>query len=296
MKSFRLIKKYFLKITNEDIISKYWNSNNFDGKLKNKTYWYGRDDIKNFILNGNKKYGYYDVLYELNEYGFRINTSANKNNSSDVISCFGCSNTFGVGLPYHETWPSVLNTLLGDDFWVVKNYGVCGASNDTIARLICDYINNNKPKIICCYFPEIFRLEFFNSNLDLKNFFQLRIDNNCSVNDYNAYKTLSTEENCLFNFIKNFKLIQNLCLSNNIKFYWNTWSENILGLGKENIIKLLDYNSFTGSLYDDSDIYKHIPDNYDWHIDSARDGAHFGTFVNEKLADSFYKKIIKDFK
>lgn len=295
MKTFRLIKKYFLKITNEDIISKYWNSNNFDGLLKNKKYWYGRDNHENFIKNGNKKYGHEDIIYELNEHGFRINTSSNKNNSSNLISCFGCSNTFGVGLPYNETWPNVLNTLLGDN-WSVKNYGVSGASNDTVARLISNYIINNKPKIICCYFPEIFRLEYFDKNLDLKVFFPLKTDNYCSMSDYNAYKTLSTEENCLFNFIKNFKLIQNLCLSNNIKFYWNTWSENILSLDKENIIKILDYNSFTGSLYDDSDIYKHIPDNYDWHINSARDGAHFGSLVHEKLADSFYKKIIKDFK
>jgi hypothetical protein len=290
-----LIKKYFLKITNNDIISEYWNSNNFDGKFKNKTYWYGNDDIKNFILKGNKKYGYNDVLYEFNEYGFRINTSSTKNNSSNKIACFGCSNTFGQGLPWDETWVSVLNKKLGNN-WVTKNYGVCGASNDTIARLVSNYINNNKPKIICCYFPEIFRLEFFDKNLDLNNFFPSRVDNRSPITDYNAYKTLATEENCFFNFIKNFKLIQNLCLSNNIKFYWNTWSENILGLGKENIIKLLDYNSFTGSLYDDSDIYKHIPNNYDWHINSARDGAHFGTLINEKLANSFYKKIIKDFK
>ena len=295
MKSFRLIKKYFLKITNTDIISKHWNSNKFDGILKNKMHWYGRDDIKNFILNGNKKYKQEDVLYEINEYGFRINTLLNKKESSNIIACFGCSNTFGVGLPYHETWPSVLNTILGD-VWEVKNYGVSGASNDTITRLVCNYINNNKPKIICCYFPEIFRLEFFDKNLDLKNFFPLQIDNHCSVTDYNAYKTLSTEENCIFNFVKNFKLIRYLCLSNNINFYWNTWSENILDMGKSGITSNFDFDSFTGSLYDDSDIYKYLPDNYNFHNDTARDGAHFGAIVNEKLADSFYKKIIKDFK
>lgn len=282
-------------MSDNNILSRYWGLDNFNGKLKSKHYWYGTDNLHIYIKNGNKKYGYEDVIYEINENGYRINTPLNENKNSNVIACFGCSNTFGQGLPWNEIWVSVLNKKLGDN-WKTINYGVCGASNDTVARLIYNYTQNNKPKIICCYFPEIFRLEFFDYNLQLKNFFPRKNDNNIHLEDYNAYKRLANEENCLFNFIKNFKLIQNLCKVNNITFYWNTWSENILNMGKEGISNNFDIDSFTGSLFDDSDVYRHQPDNFDWHNNSARDGAHFGSFVHEKLADSFYKKIIKDFK
>jgi hypothetical protein len=295
MYNFKIIKKFFLDLTNNHILSKYWNLNNFDGKLKSKKYWHGTDNHQNYIKKGNKKYGCEDVLYEINEHGYRINTSSPTNKTSNIIACFGCSNTFGHALPWDETWVSVLNKKLGDN-WTTINYGVCGASNDTIARLIYNYTLNNKPKIICCYFPEIFRLEYFDVNLMLNNFTLLKESNIGNVDDYNAYKRLATEENCLFNFIKNFKFIQNLCKLNNIIFYWNTWSENILNMGKEGISNNFDFDSFTGSLFDDSDVYKHQPNNFDWRSNSARDGAHFGSFVHERLANSFYKKIIKDYK
>lgn len=291
MSIFKKINSVLLKITNKDIDDLYWNNNNFDGKIKSTLEWFGGDNLETYIKNGNKKYGLKDITYKINEYGYRVNE--NNLSSKNIIACFGCSNTFGQGLPWNETWVSVLNKKLGSK-WVTKNYGSCGASNDKISRLISNYLSYNKPKFICCYFPDIFRLEMFDCNGELKDF--TPHDNNRDVYDYKSYKRISNEEYCVYNFIKNFKFIYNTCKLNKVNFYWNTWSIPILNLGKYGISKMLDFDSFTKSLFDDSDIYRDLPENFDWKLITARDGAHLGSFLHEKIAESFYKKIIKDIK
>jgi hypothetical protein len=294
MKKFRLIEKFLFSSFNKDILQKHWYLNGFDGKLKTMQNWCGTDNIEIYKKNGNKKYKTDDIEYHINEYGYRVDPKVDDNNSN-IIACFGCSNTFGIGLPLRETWVSTLSNNLNNNY-ITKNYGVSGASNDTIARLIFNYTLNNKPKIICCYFPEIFRMEFFDRECNLR-FLSPTTENtnfNSNSNFYKSYKELSSVENCLFNFIKNFNLIYHICKKNNIKFYWNTWSDIILNLGKDGIELNFDFESFSGSLYDDTDDYKAVPTNYNWKIDSARDGSHFGFIVNEKLANSFYKKIKKD--
>jgi hypothetical protein len=297
MKTFKLIQKFLNNSISKDILQNYWYFNEFESKVIKTEYWYGTDTPQNYLLEGNKKYGFGDVTYHINKYGYRVNPTNNDKNEN-IIACFGCSNTFGVGLPLNQTWSYLIEKKLNNGF-IVKNYGVSGASNDTIARLIFNYTIKYKPKIICCYFPEIFRMELFNNQSKLEfltpSYGGTNLDPNSSF--YKAYKEISSIDNCLFNFIKNFKLIQFICNNNDIKFYWNTWSDNILDMSKQNIINNLDFNSFTGSLYDgdDAESYKLIPDNYEWRANSARDGSHFGELINEKLSDSFVRKIKKDF-
>jgi hypothetical protein len=283
--------------SNAKLTYSVWDDNNFDGELGSVTSWYGSEEhgdvLEVYLKKGNKKYGLNDIEYHINKHGYRIGKNINRNRTENIIACFGCSNTFGQGLPWNEIWCSVLNKKLGDN-WITKNYGMCGASNDQIARLINNYLSYNKPKIICCYLPDIFRLELYDVNGVLVNF--TPHCTNLDVFDYKAYNRISNESYCIYNFIKNFKFIYSMCKMHNVTLYWNTWSEPVLDMGKKDITRYLDFNSFTESLFDDSDEYLAIPHKFDWKSNAARDGSHFGSFIHEKLADSFYKKIIKDFK
>jgi hypothetical protein len=298
-----ILKKYFLKIVDDnDPYYPYWGDEKFDSDVYKTTKWFTTDSLLNYIKNGNKKYSINDIIYNINENGFRINPNSLENENKDIIACFGCSHTFGVGLPWDQTWVNNLNELL-DHKYEIKNYGISGASNDNISRMIYNYTLNNKPKIICCYFPEMTRVELvdekmgylwnytdnflsmtFNCNGTQDNKFKddiEKIKENQKENFY-AYKTIYKEKNCSFNFIKNFKFIEMLCKIHDIKFYWGTWSCYLTFMSDENIKKYFNMETFIGI---DSSIFNEN--------DYARDNIHLGELSNKKIANKFYSKIIK---
>jgi hypothetical protein len=305
MKIIDFLEKYFLKLVREDDpFYPYWGDVEFDSELFNTTKWFTTDTLFNYIKKGNKKYSTDDIFYDINEHGFRINSKSLESNdkNKEIIACFGCSQTMGVGLPWEHTWVSNLNELL-EKKYEVKNYGVSGASNDNISRLIYNYTLINKPKIICCFFPELTRIELIDEELNyLLNYTDsfLSMTFNCSglmdlkfqeevkkikekqKKVFYAYQTIYKEKNSLFNFIKNFKFIQMTCKLNNIDFYWGSWSSELKMMSKENIKKYFDIDSYIDI---DSSIFSDC--------DYARDNVHLGEMSNKKIADNFYKKIIR---
>jgi hypothetical protein len=296
------LEKYFLKLIGEyDSFYPYWGDVKFDSDKFNTSKWFANDNLINYIKNGNKKYSTDDIFYYINEHGFRINSkSLESDDNKDTIACFGCSNTFGVGLPWEHTWIYNLNEFL-EKKYEVKNYGVSGASNDNIARLIYNYTIINKPKIICCFFPELTRIELVDEDLNClinynDNFLSTSFNCSCSINPnfnnerkeieekqkkvFYAYQTIYKEKNSLFNFIKNFKFIEMICKLNNIDFYWGSWSSTLKMMSEENIKKYFNINSYV-------DIKLSNLSNSDY----ARDNVHFGEISNNEIAYNFYKKI-----
>lgn len=265
------LKNYFLSKTfNSQLHDTIWDIDSFDSKnIHTKT-----NDIDKLDT----------IKYEVNEYGYRTSEETNDFFNENLIGCFGCSNTFGMAIEYKYTWPFLLNKFIGDE-WCVKNYGVPGGSNDNISRLIYNFVSNKKPKIICCLFPDFFRMEFFDVNSDLKNFRKtenkeiLKTYSFIQHEFYMAYKKISTEDNGIYNFIKNFKFIQNLCDNKNIKFYWSTWARNIYCLDKSFIERHLNINNYVD--------LSHLESN----IDYGLDGIHFGPNTSKNIAKEFYDKI-----
>lgn len=279
-------KTYFLQKTFDS--KKYddiWDINNFDGKILSDneldSISYNVNFLKQKKQEATKNK---NIIYKLNEYGYRTFEKINDVVKDNTVACFGCSNTFGIALNIEETWPYKLNEYLGFDNWIVKNYGVNGASNDCISRLIYNYVINNKPKAICCLFPDFFRMEFFDANASLKSFVKESEDNIKKFSFmewefYKAYKKISNEENSINNFIRNFKFIKLLCDSKNIKLYWSSWSK-IMSIFDDDFIKQhLDYDSYIN------------PISYEKHFDYACDNLHIGPNISKKIAEGFYKKI-----
>jgi hypothetical protein len=271
------------KFEHDDIFSEYWTLDNFHSDLMDHSFTDERDN--------------HEVTYHMNKFDYRINDNKSDNanyfyNSDSIkntIACFGCSNTFGQGLFWEETWTAQLNKKLGNN-WLCRNFGISGSSMDTISRNIYRYTLYHRPKIICCWFPEIYRLEMFNEMCGFINVYpHIYTSITDNIENYKemfkAYEGTMSHAYGFNNFIKNFKFIESVCKNHNIKFYWFTWSEELLKLGVKKIQKYLSLNNFLIDMleYDVQDLSFFPP---------ARDNAHYGAKYNEVLAESFSKKIL----
>lgn len=281
---YNFIRKHILKnLPNEKNINffeKYWNNNDFDGEIISNNIWYGGDNLKNYNEKGNKDYKPEDIRYEFNNFFYRTSKETNYNKSENIIACFGCSNTFGQGLPFEETWPYKLNEYLGFDKWTVKNYGICGASNDTISRLIYNYTLKNTPKAICCFLPETLRMELLSSD-EFVSYMPQKSNNNDSY-VHSGYLKILSEEYGIYMFIKNYRFIESICKNKNIDFYWYTWSKPIFDFQKQKN-GILPKENYLNDLFESSYNFCDEP--------RARDGGHFGKIVHEKIANAFYQKL-----
>ena len=84
-----------------------------------------------------------DISYRYNSRGFRDHEWPE--DLSDVVWCVGDSFTVGVGQPFEETWPQLLQQKLGRR---CINISEDGCSNDTISLRVNEIVNTNKPKLI----------------------------------------------------------------------------------------------------------------------------------------------------
>lgn len=283
-------KEDFFKFSfDSNIFSGNWNNFNFDGKIVETLEWYQSDNLENYLKQGNKEYENKKVVYEMNEHGFRTNSKTNEVKKNKKIACFGCSHTMGEGLLWEETWPYALNEMVGDE-WDVRNYAVCGASNDMISRLVYNYTLKNKPDFICIHFTEVLRMELFDvQSENFNNFIPTDTDeiskwkNFEKWKTYRAYRTIANEENGIHNFIKNFKFIEMICKNKNIPWYWSTWSIPIIFSSNEFKREILNIDNYC-KMNEDVDSY----------LDVARDGGHFGVKTCKEIAKIFFEKLNYD--
>jgi hypothetical protein len=262
-----------------------WKSIDFDSNYVKEKFLYFKkgDSYENYIENGNKSYTENAVVYEQNENYFRISSEHKKNKIDEekTIACFGCSCTYGIGLPWEETWPYILNSRLGED-WSVMNYGVVGASMDKIARLIHNYTLKHKPKAICCWFPEIARMELFDS-FGITDYIW-DDDLHYTKPLYFEYKKIANHNYQINSFIKNYVFIKNICDLNGIDFYWWSWDGEILELQNQfDFQKFFNYENFIYDIKLNAYLLNALP--------RARDGLHYGKIPCQILANSFYQKI-----
>lgn len=248
----------------------------------------GEKDIYN--LKGNKAYEDKNIVYSINNLGFR---TYKRWGGSKLIHCYGCSATFGAGLPDEETWPWLLQDKLGVKETTVKNYGVCGGSNDLISRAIYTNLQTNIPDVVVCFFPEIYRMEYFSGTEKYPVIsFCPRVFNKFRISKkiQNAYFELIDPYNSFFNFVKNFKFIELVCKQKGVKLIWHTWSPTLLNL---DILKLRYYlGENLSCIIKDNKLYDIQQENnlYDLKY-RARDGEHPGYQFNQILSKEFANLI-----
>jgi hypothetical protein len=135
--------------------------------------WYPSDSEENYVKEGNL-YSIEDVDYDLNAQGFRcdefdnIITSKNKK-----LMVFGCSNTFGTGLPENHIWHFHVKHELEKKYNEpidLINLGMPGSGSEDIIRLISMMGDTFQPDYICCLLPPVFRKTLIDENGRLFNY------------------------------------------------------------------------------------------------------------------------------
>ena len=100
--------------------------------------------------------------YTRNNYGFRDCNEEDWSidNTENETWCFGCSITFGVGVPNRFSWPSIIQKNISNK---VRNYGAPGTGVETTFRLLNEWINTSKYKpqniLIHGFFDNRFEIE-----------------------------------------------------------------------------------------------------------------------------------------
>jgi hypothetical protein len=141
-------------------------------QFANKTLlWCGSDSKENFTsnikdthnnklldLNGwiNSSHARTKFTYEFNSHGFR---SREINLSHPGFAVFGCSFTFGIGLPNYELYHTYINHAIKIP---VDNFGVLGASNGLMFRLAQYWLPIIKPHFVILQTTFKERLEIIN--------------------------------------------------------------------------------------------------------------------------------------
>lgn len=301
----RLIDNLLAKSSPSSTITSYWSGDGFDLGYCGTEVWWSSDTEHNFYNNGNKvDYTSHSIQYHLSNHNahakarFRLFDKESQSVVTDkTIACFGCSQTFGVGLQTDQTWPYILKNLLHDEYDVV-NFGIAGASSDIISRLVNNYLIQHTPKVVCCLLPDIFRRELFsgtNNDAAPQQFF-LQAEENVTmldickrsgfdVKDYKCYKHFSGEDNALYQYYKNIRFIEALCKSKGVQVYTLSWTPYVLSLNSNGVFTPESF------VYSNDEKYRYL---LDWHnMQKARDNVHLGEFSSTLYAELFYNSIKK---
>jgi|TARA_R110000803_G_scaffold47123_2_gene98525 hypothetical protein len=135
-------------------------------KIRNRT------NIKNSIISGmdcpelcldKEHFRNYPkkISYKYNTNGFRDHEWPT--DLSDVIWCVGDSFTVGIGQPFEETWPNLLQKKLNKR---CLNLGEDGCSNDTMALRIKEICKLHNPKLIVVMWSYLARRRRNNKDID----------------------------------------------------------------------------------------------------------------------------------
>ena len=101
------------------------------------------------------------ISYKYNTNGFRDHEWPT--DLSDVIWCVGDSFTVGIGQPFEETWPNLLQKKLNKR---CLNLGENGCSNDTMALRIKEICKLHNPKLIVVMWSYLARRRRNNKDID----------------------------------------------------------------------------------------------------------------------------------
>ena len=191
-----------------------------------------------------------NISYRYNSRGFRDHEWPE--DLSDVVWCVGDSFTVGIGQPFEETWPQMLESKLGKR---CINVGEDGCSNDTMSLRIQEICKSYTPKLIVVMWSHLQRRR---------------------VNDENVHHNKNDFSNSrdLKNFIKNYKLCANVQTDIIHSIIPDVFTEKNL----KNIQYILQHEEI-------EDIIS-FPQ-----LDYARDYHHFDIKTSELVTDLMIEKI-----
>jgi hypothetical protein len=208
--------------------SHYPSTDDRDGYV---TEYIGRDDIANA-----DKWPYEHFSYHINDYGFR--EIEYKSNYPDEIDfgVFGCSFTFGVGLPEHMLWHNIISKKLNAS---ILNFGMPAASIETIVDTFLIVSKHIKMKRAIFLLPSISRMQIAKKHpeADLINYINIMPNYNATVAEYFdinedlIYRAIPEEE--IYKICRNkLYLLDHIAQQRGIKLYISAWEQETYDLLK----------------------------------------------------------------
>lgn len=226
--------------------------------------WFGTDSEEMYKNHINESFKYMQFhnqvdkrfTYKFNSNGFRADEF--DSGTPNLIS-LGCSHTLGIGVPYEETWASIVSTALN-----LKNFnlGVSGGSNDTAFRLAHTWIDKLKPSIVIFLSTEPTRFELHtNVDADADEIHDISVWN-YEWHDHSKVfmrHWYSNDTNSNMNYLKNMLAVKHLCNDRGIQFI------------HEEVLNIYEKKIYAG--------------------DHARDLLHFAEKTHRRIADIFLSEI-----
>ena len=176
------------------------------------------------------KWEFENFTYQINNLGFREERTL----VDTDIGAFGCSFTFGQGLPKQKLWYNLLSDSLSS-----YNFGQPASSVKSICDLFSIVTNIVQIKHAIFLFPPYHRLQISAKNKQTKNIdliplipnYTSKLESTYELDGKEIYKSLPNEE-----LLKIFKdaiyLIELIAESKGIKTYYSSWDNETYKLLK----------------------------------------------------------------
>lgn len=212
--------------------------------------------------------------YVFNELGFRGDSIYKK---GFKIMSIGCSNTEGVGVSYHDTWPYAFSKNILNS--VNLNFGMAGRSNDFISRCLLSYYDFIKPDLVLIMYTSPQRREYYTKDCSVAAFMPGAAWGYFGETEDGAHVQknlieLQNDNEDFINWHKNHLLIKYFLETKKCNWLWN---------GSFRIpTDYSEFNRFDGD--------------YNVHIDKGTDGLHPGPKHNIKYSIKLFNHINTNFK
>lgn len=177
-----------------------------------------------------------NIDHSFNSHGFR---GPEIDLDKESVVFLGCSYTEGVGLDYSHTWASFVSTHFKDLQQI--NAGIAGADTRAMYKALSTVVHDVKAnvKMVVALAPDFCRRTMhIGENFDSTNLQTVtpmdveRIGLNKKQKEfYKDYLLAYRDINAYLDYVDSLNMMMLLCKSNDIDFYWTSWS----GSQKKNI-------------------------------------------------------------
>lgn len=279
---------YFLSMKNTIVGNEVTTSKNPNRKYS--TVWLPSDTYENYtqVLKDPVKEVFYnknDVSYDVNQDYFRCDDIREISTTRQpILLAFGCSMTFGIGLPESETWPVILGKIIkektGEDITVV-NLGSSASGYGHVDRL-SNYIHLFNVKYISCLFPPLFRKTFIRDNGTIETVLPT-----AKASDYNTSKKINILKNLISQSSKTFEYEREIV---------NKKLDSVSKLLNVPYSSILNSEEHIDSVFDSSEILLEYGRKHGINrlTKVARDGMHPGNEFNLNVAYRMSKVLFNE--
>lgn len=274
-------------------ITHYFERDHNEENSFNKKVMYLTDHEKELTAEAFKKkrttYTEDEVYYFINNYGCRGNWGVDDPNLDAVrVAVFGCSFTFGVGMPEHQIWAEQLRQKIPANKPVqVLNFGFPGGSISKSLKFFKYITDIYRLDIAIFLLPTHWRDEYaiyFTPDTPVRYANLIPNFNTTYIQEaWQDYYKYSTEGTRLYSTLKELQYVEVIAKSLQIETYYSSWDEQTLDfvrlhMNKKQILPLFKFI--------ENMLGPHLNNKY------ARDGNHPGLASHDLFTNEVVEHLV----